>query len=474
MKTKLTYILIIAIVAVIGYNVNEEMSKIENNYESFANDPLNTRIYTLDNGLKVYLSVYKDAPRVQTYIAVRAGSKNDPADATGLAHYLEHMLFKGTDKYGSLDFEKEKVLIDQIEALYEEYRTIDMDDEENRNRVYAQIDSVSGEAAKFAIANEYDKMVSGIGAKGTNAYTSAESTVYVNDIPSNQLEKWLSIESERFRDPVFRLFHTELEAVYEEKNRGLDNDGRKMFEAMLSGLFQKHTYGTQTTIGTVEHLKNPSLTEIRKYFNKYYVPNNMAICLSGDFDPDQVIVWINEKFGSFERKDDPEFTAGVEEPITSPIIKEVYGPDVERVYLAFRFPGIEERETQVMRLIDMVLSNSQAGLVDLNLNQQQKVLNASCFPYTLKDYSTHVLYGTPKQGQSLDEVKDLLLAEVEKVKNGLFPDWLLPAIISDMKLEKIKKFENNSSRANEFVQSFILDIEWEEYIKELEKLDTLK
>ena len=473
MKTKLTYILIIAIVAVIGYNVNEEMSKIENNYESFANDPLNTRIYTLDNGLKVYLSVYKDAPRVQTYIAVRAGSKNDPADATGLAHYLEHMLFKGTDKYGSLDFEKEKVLIDQIEALYEEYRTIDMDDEENRNRVYAQIDSVSGEAAKFAIANEYDKMVSGIGAKGTNAYTSAESTVYVNDIPSNQLEKWLSIESERFRNPVFRLFHTELEAVYEEKNRGLDNDGRKMFEAMLSGLFQKHTYGTQTTIGTVEHLKNPSLTEIRKYFNKYYVPNNMAICLSGDFDPDQVIVWINEKFGSFERKNDPEFTPGVEEPITSPIIKEVYGPDVERVYLAFRFPGIEERETQVMRMIDMVLSNSQAGLVDLNLNQQQKVLNASCFPYTLKDYSTHVLYGTPKQGQSLDEVKDLLLAEVEKVKNGLFPDWLLPAIISDMKLEKIKKFENNSSRANEFVQSFILDIEWEEYIKELEVLESI-
>ena len=128
MKTKLTYILIIAVMAVIGYNVNEEMSKIENNYESFANDPLNTRIYTLDNGLKVYLSVYKDAPRVQTYIAVRAGSKNDPADATGLAHYLEHMLFKGTDKYGSLDFEKEKLLIDHIEALYEEYRTIDMDD----------------------------------------------------------------------------------------------------------------------------------------------------------------------------------------------------------------------------------------------------------------------------------------------------------------------------------------------------------
>jgi predicted Zn-dependent peptidase len=473
MKTKLTYILIIAMIAVLGYNVNKEMGKIENQYESVKNDPLNTKIYTLDNGLKVYLSVYKDAPRVQTYIAVRAGSKNDPADATGLAHYLEHMLFKGTDKYGSLDFEKEAPMLDKIEALYEEYRTIDMNDEINRNRIWAQIDSVSGEAAKFAIANEYDKMISGIGAKGTNAYTSSESTVYVNDIPSNQLEKWLSIEAERFRMPVFRLFHTELEAVYEEKNRGLDNDGRKMFEAMLEGLFQNHTYGTQTTIGTVEHLKNPSLTKIRKYFNKNYVPNNMAICMSGDFDPDQVIIWINEKFGAFERKENPEFTPGIEQPITTPIIKDVYGPDAERLFMAFRFPGVAERETQVMRIIDMILSNSQAGLIDLHLNQEQKVLQASCFPYTLKDYSTHILFGMPKQGQSLDEVKDLLLAEVEKVKSGDFPDWLLPAIISDMKLERIKKFESNSSRANEFVQSFILDIDWMDYSQEMEVLESI-
>lgn len=473
MKTKLTYILIIAMIALLGYNVNKEMSKIENQYESVKNDPLNAKIYTLDNGLKVYLSVYEDAPRVQTYIAVRAGSKNDPADATGLAHYLEHMLFKGTDKYGTLDYEKESVLLQQIEALYEEYRQIDMDDEENRNRVWAQIDSVSGEAAKFAIANEYDKMISGIGAKGTNAYTSAESTVYVNDIPSNQLEKWLDIEAERFRMPVFRLFHTELEAVYEEKNIGMDNDGRKMFEAMLSGLFQKHTYGTQTTIGTVEHLKNPSLTEIRKYFNKNYVPNNMAICMSGDFDPDQVIIWINEKFGSFERKENPVFTPGIEQAITTPIVKDVYGPDAERLFMAFRFPGVAERETQVMRIIDMILSNSQAGLIDLHLNQEQKVLQASCFPYTLKDYSTHILFGIPKQGQSLDEVKDLLLSEVEKVKNGEFPDWLLPAIISDMKLERIKKFESNSSRANEFVQSFILDIDWMDYAQEMEVLESI-
>ena len=184
-KQILTIALIIGAFAYFAINAIKQMEKIENNYETAANDPLKARVYTLDNGLKVYLTAYADAPRVQTNIAVRAGSKNDPADATGLAHYLEHMLFKGTDVYGSLDFEKEAPMLDKIEALYEEYRTIDMSDEVNRERVWRQIDSVSGEAAKFAIANEYDKMVTGLGAKGTNAYTSNEKTVYVNDIPSN-------------------------------------------------------------------------------------------------------------------------------------------------------------------------------------------------------------------------------------------------------------------------------------------------
>ena len=218
-KKTLTIILVSILLALLIFNQIKEMKKIENRYETAKNDPLNARVYTLDNGLKVYLSVYKNAPRVQTNIAIKAGSKNDPADATGLAHYLEHMLFKGTDVYGSLDYEKEKPLLDKIEMLYEEYRAIAMTDTANRERVWNQIDSISGEAAKFAIANEYDKMLSGIGAKGTNAYTSNEKTVYINDIPSNQIEKWLKIEAERFRKPVLRLFHTELETVYEEKNR---------------------------------------------------------------------------------------------------------------------------------------------------------------------------------------------------------------------------------------------------------------
>ena len=470
-KQILTFALIIGAIAYFALNATKQMKKIENNYEEVKNDPLKARIYTLDNGLKVYLTSYADAPRVQTNIAVRAGSKNDPADATGLAHYLEHMLFKGTDVYGSLDFEKEAPMLGKIEALYEEYRSYEMSDTENRDRIWAQIDSISGEAAKFAIANEYDKMVSGLGAKGTNAYTSNEKTVYINDIPSNQIEKWLKLEAERFRYPVFRLFHTELEAVYEEKNISLDNDGRKMFEALLDGLFPTHQYGQQTTIGTVEHLKNPSLTEIRKYFNKYYVPNNMAICLSGDFDYDETIELINKYWGTFERKDDPTFDVIQESPIAEPVYAEVYGPEAERLYIGFRFDGANTEDAKMLTMVDMVLSNSAAGLIDLNLNQAQELIGGGCFPYVLEDYSMHGFYGSPKQGQTLEEVKDLLLAQIEDVKAGNFPDWLVDAIISDLKLNQTKKLESNSGRANEFVDAFTLGISWEDHQNEMAELE---
>ena len=469
-----TIVLVIAALGYFTFNaINNKNKKMENRYEYVENDPLNARLYTLDNGLKVYLTSYADAPRVQTNIAVRAGSKNDPENATGLAHYLEHMLFKGTDVYGSLDYEKEKPLLDKIENLYEEYRSIEMTDTINRERVWAQIDSVSGEAAKFAIANEYDKMVTGLGAKGTNAYTSNEKTVYINDIPSNQIEKWLKLEAERFRYPVFRLFHTELETVYEEKNRGLDNDGRKMFEALLDGLFPTHQYGQQTTIGTIDHLKNPSLTEIRKYFNKYYIPNNMAICLSGDFDYDETIKLIEKYWGEFEIKDQPTFEVRKESPITEVVETEVWGPEAERLYMGFRFNGANTEDSRILTMTDMVLSNSSAGLIDLNLNQSQELIGGGCFPMIMKDYSLHGFYGSPKPGQTLEEVKDLLLSQIEEVKKGNFPDWLVGAIISDLKLSQIKKMESNSGRANEFVDAFILDIPWNEHQNEMAELEKI-
>ncbi|MCD6065638.1 MAG: peptidase domain protein [Bacteroidetes bacterium] len=440
-------------------------------YETVPGDPMNTRIYTLKNGLKVYLSVYKNEPRIQTYIAVKAGSKNDPADATGLAHYLEHMLFKGTDKFGSKDFAKEEPMIKQIENLYEVYRKTK--DPKQREKIYHQIDSVSGVAATYAIANEYDKMTAAMGCRGTNAFTSVEQTVYVNDIPSNQLENWITMEAERFRKPVLRLFHTELEAVYEEKNRGLDNDNNQAYEQLMSGLFKKHTYGTQTTIGTIDHLKNPSMTEINKYFYKNYVPNNMAICMSGDFDPDQAIKIIEAKFGGMQAKPVPAFKFEPEAPITAPIVKEVLGPNSENVMMGFRFGGAGTKDADLTMLCGLILSNGKAGLFDLDLNQSQKVLNSFSYFEGMKDYSTLIVGGEPKEGQKLEDVSKLVLEEIEKLKKGEFADWLIPAIITDIKYNQTKEMEENSSRAIKMAMSFTTDKTWSDQVNKINRLSKL-
>ena len=444
----------------------------EYRYESVPGDPLAVRIYKLENGLTVYLSDYKNAPRIQTYLAVRAGSKNDPATATGLAHYLEHMVFKGTSRLGTQDWAKEKVELDRIEALYETYRG-QRNDPAARKRTYHQIDSISGVAAKYAVPNEYDKVMGAIGAKGSNAHTSNEETVYQEDIPSNQLEKWAAIQAERLREMVPRLFHTELEAVYEEKNRGLDSDFNKEFEALNAALYPTHPYGTQTTIGTIEHLQNPSITEIKKYFGQYYVPNNVALCLSGDLDFDQTIRVIDKYFGAMPSKPVPVFNAPVEASIVAPITKEVIGPQSENVMLGFRLPGKASKDAVRLRMLDKILTNGQAGLIDLNLNQRQQVLQAASFTDLNDDYSTHVIYGTPRQGQKLEDVRALLQGELAKVKAGNFPDWLIPAIINNEKLTRTKSYESNEARASAMYEAFIERIDWRDYLKQQDDFGTI-
>ncbi|HMQ69138.1 MAG TPA: insulinase family protein [Ignavibacteria bacterium] len=450
------------------YSQTKTVTDGKYSYEVVENDPLNARIYTLDNGLKVYLTVNKDAPRIYTNIAVATGSKNDPHDAQGLSHYLEHMLFKGTDKFGTKNYELEKPYLDTIVSLYEQRRATT--DPEERKLLYHKIDSVSYLASEYSIANEYDKMISSIGGSGSNAYTSVEQTVYLCDIPSNQLEKWLQLEGERFRNPVMRIFHTELEAVYEEKNRGLDNDMSKVWEDLYSGLFQKHSYGTQTTIGSVEQLKNPSIQKIIDYYNEKYVPNNMAICLSGDLDFDKTIVLIDKYFGGLQRKEVPAFVPPVEDPVTSPIVKEVLGPSSESVIFAYRAPGADSKEADIIDILENILSNGKAGLIDLNLVQDQKVIDAYASTDINKDYSVLYFGGEPREGQTLEQVRDLLMEQIALVKKGQFPDWMIPAIISNLKLRHIESLESNDARVDAFVGSFVNDIPWEKYIFYKERL----
>lgn len=432
-------------------------------FETVPGDPMGVKIYTLKNGLKVYMNVLKDEPRVQTMIATRAGSKNDPHDATGLAHYLEHMLFKGSSKIGAMDWAKEKPLLDKISALYEKHRNTT--DPEERKKIYAEIDATSQEAAKYVSTNEYDRMITSLGAKGTNAFTSLERTVYVNDIPSNELEKWMKVESERFKELVLRLFHTELEAVYEEFNISQNNDGRKAFYGLLEGLFPSHTYGTQTTIGTGEHLKNPSMVKIHEYFNRYYVPNNMAIVISGDFDPNTVVALTEKYFGSYQPKEVPKWTFTPQPEFAKPVVKEVFGLEAENVALGWRVPGANTDDALLANLVKGILFNGQAGLIDIELKQKQATgQDTDSWFMTMDDYSLFVMGGNPKEGQKLEEVKDLLLAQLARVRKGDFGDWLIPAVIKDYKLSEMKQMESNRGRTGVMLDYFIFDISWKEKV----------
>lgn len=441
-------------------------------YKYVTHDPTNARFYTLRNGLTVILSPTNKEPRIQCYMAVKAGSKTDPATNTGLAHYLEHLLFKGTDKYGSLDWEKESKELDKIDDLYEQYnKTKDTD---QRKAIYKKIDSVSGVASKYAIANEYDKMMTSMGAQRTNAFTSFEKTVYTDDVPANALDKYITVQAERFRNPVLRIFHTELEAVYEEKNRSLDSDGSQVFETLFANLFKKHNYGLQTTIGTVEHLKNPSLREIRKYFKTYYVPNNMAVVLSGDFNPDEVIAKIDKVFSYMEYKDVPKYTFEKEDPITAPIVREVVGPDAESVSIAYRLPGNQEKDALLADLIGEILTNGEAGLIDLNLVKKQRLLGASAFNWALIDYGVLWLSGRPSQGQSLEQVKDLMLNEIENLKKGNFDDDLIPSIVNNIKKRIIQSTESYSSRAYMLMNAFTDNLDWRDQVAYVNDLSNIK
>lgn len=441
-------------------------------YESIPNDPMQTRIYTLKNGLKVYISVNKEKPRIQTYIAVRTGSRNDPKETTGLAHYLEHLMFKGTTHFGSSNVEAERPYLDSIEARFEQYRHIT--DPAARKQWYHQIDSISQLAARYNIPNEYDKMMTAIGSEGTNAYTSNDVTCYVENIPSNEIDSWAKVQGDRFQNMVIRGFHTELEAVYEEYNIGLSSDWRKIYAALSAKLFPTHPYGTQTTIGLGEHLKNPSITNIKNYFNKYYVPNNVAICLSGDLNPDETVAIIEKYFGTWKPSphiDVPQFPA--QPVLTAPVDTTVVGKEAPILLMGWRADAGKSQQLDTLEIVAQLLSNGQAGLFDLNLSQKMKVQEIGADIESLDEYSVFCIYGQSKSGQTLKEVRKLALDEIEKLKKGKFSDDLLPSIINNYKRNYYTQLDNNQFRAKQYVDAFINHKDWKQEVDKLHRISKL-
>ena len=474
---KLTSFVISLLIAVLisscgqtKYQLKKQTDTNGYSYETVIDDPMGVRIYTLGNGLKVYFSVIKDAPRIQTLISVKAGSLIEPEQTTGLAHYFEHMMFKGTNKYGTTNWEKESILLTQISDLFEKRRATT--DSIGKSKIFARIDSLSVIASTYAIPSEYNKLMDMIGGQGTNAFTSYQGTSYIEDIPSNEIDRWLKLEQERFSNIALRLFHTELETVYEEFNMAQDRDGFRAYRSLMSGLFPKHPLG-RYVLGNPEHLKNPSMVNIQNFFNTYYVPNNMAVIMSGDFDMDNTIQMIDKTFGQFKAKTFEKPILPKEDPIEKPVVREVFGPDAESLSMAFRFKGDSTEDKKYVTLISMILNNSAAGLIDLNLVQQQKILAGGSYPQFFVDYGVHSFWANPREGQSLESVKDLLIGEIEKLKKGDFDDWLIKAVINDLRLQTIGMQEYYQNRTYLLNDAFQNHEKWIDQVKFLDDLDKI-
>ena len=433
------------------------------------NDPMATQIYLLDNGLTVYLTENHEKPRIYTEIAVRAGSNNDPANNTGMAHYQEHLMSKGNHRLATIDFDKEKPHLDRIVELYEAH--FKETDPEKRKAIYAEINKESQLASQYSIPREHDKLWKAMGGSGRNAHTWYEETVYKVDIPANRLKHWVELESERFIDPVFRMFQTELEVVYEEKNRSLDDKGRLIFDAVNSLLYKKHPYGQQTTIGTVEHLKNPSLKMMYEFYRTNYVPGNMALVLSGDFSISDAISLIGMHFSKWVPKEVPDQRKWDEGPLLGAERVTVKYKGEEYVLLAFRTVHKNHPDAEALKLLDMILDNATAGLINLNLNQQQKVRRAGSYPFQLNDYGAQFLYGVPKKGQTLVEVEQLLLGQLSLIKKGEFENWILPAIVTDFKKSQKSRFESNTGRVRFTSDVFIGYGNWDAAIGEIGRME---
>jgi len=421
-------------------------------------DPMGVTIHRLSNGMTVYVSTDRQQPRFTAWVGVRAGSRMDPADSTGLAHYLEHMLFKGTDEFGTLDMAAEQPHIDAVEALYRDLRATQ--DPGERSKILTAIDDETQEQGKYAIPNEIDRMYASIGLEGVNAFTSDEETVYIGDVPSNRLAQWATIEAERYTSPVYRLFWPELEAVYEEKNLDLDSPSSRVWNAMMGGLFPEHPYGTQTTIGEVEHLKSPAYDDMAAYFERWYVPNNMAIVLSGDIDAKMAIPVLEKAFGHLEPKSLPPLPEAALPAVKGRVFSEVLGDGEPGVSVAWKTVAVGHADEAALRVLDRVLDDARVGMFNTRLELTQKVPAVGSGHSVLNEAGYFYAWADARQDQSLDEVEAMMRQVAAEVQAGKVEQADVDAAKLHWSLDRKQGVESTGSRASRMMDAFVTHRAW--------------
>ena len=416
------------------------------------------KAFKLPNGLSVFIWEDETAPSAHGMVAVNVGSKEESENYTGLAHYLEHMLFKGTEKIGSLDWTKEKPIYDQIIAKYDEMAKVT--NPAQKTAISKEINELTKEAAKYSLSNEFSNLTLAMGGDNLNAGTSFDYTVYFNSFPAGGVYKWLELNSERFINPVFRNFQPELETVYEEFNRSQDQQMNRVNEFILSNMFAGHPY-SRSVLGLPQHLKNPQLSELIKFYNTWYVPSNMALIIVGNVKTTEIYPIIREKFGRLENRPVPEKKVYPEQPIKG---RKEFSAKLSRtpqVLLTYKGVTFDNEDDVALDICVSILSNSnRTGLLD-KLALDGDVTGAGAYSQSLQDRGNIVVFAIPaydtnqRRFESLRSAERLILKEIKKLQDGQFEDWLVQSIKSRMIREYDLMMESSVSKANIISQMFL-------------------
>ena len=427
-----------------------------------AQGSLKVETFRLDNGLKVILCEEHSQPKVYGCVVVHAGSKNEKPTATGVAHYFEHIMFKGTDRIGTTDWAKEKLYLDSISQAYDRLHATT--DAKQRHNIQLEINRLNIAASKYAIPNEVDAILQKMGCTGLNAGTSYDYTVYYNTLPSNQLANWMDVYVERFRNPVFRLFQSELEAVYEEKNMYDNRTGHDFSRNIFTEAFGEHPYSREV-IGLAEHLKNPQPSEMQEFFNTYYVANNMTLLLVGDFNTAEARRLVKDKFSVWRSGELPQQPTYNLPKFEKQKVLEVRQTPIKMGIMIF--PGVTEKHPDYMPL-DMLSSilGGGSGLLD-KATSDNRIMMAQLMPLSLQDAgSTVILYVPNIIGQKHAAAEQVIWDCIDSIKQGNFSDELLESIKTSSIVSQQRQVENLKSISNLLLSLELKGSDYQEWLRD--------
>ena len=434
-----------------------------------ADAQLEVKELKLSNGMTVWLNEDHSQPKVFGAVVVKAGAKDCPN--TGIAHYFEHIMFKGTDRMGTTDYEKEKPWLDSISAQYDLLSKTK--DEVGRTRIQKHINELSLKAADYVIPNEFNRLISKYGGSGLNAGTGHDLTYYHNSFLPQFIEQWCWLNSERLIKPVFRGFQGELENVYEEKNRSADALGDAQ-DKLFSAVFKTQPYA-YPIIGSTENLKNPRLSDMAAFYKKYYVASNMGLILCGDIKADSALTALLERtFGRVQtgpapvrmKSAMPTIMAGERQEIKLPI------PLVGIEALIYKAPTDFEADADALELANKLLSNGKAGKLDSLVNEH-KLMMAMAQSVSLNDAAGSAIVIIPNLFGKMKKAETRVMNQIRQVMDGNFSDWQMEALKQEMVMEAERDLETIGSRSELLVETFSNGRSWHDVLDKIEGIRRL-